>query len=208
MKITILGGPGSGKGTLGSLLAEHLSIKHISLGHVLRQSKNADVIKTITAGQLVSDETAIETLQAYLADNRIDDFIIDGYPRTLNQAKMLDATINKPDVAIYLNVSTDILESRLVTRLTCACGAIFNLISKRPALNYICDVCKQELSLRLYDTVDTIKDRISIFERNIDGILDFYDMQARENVLLTIDASQNIDTVFRVVMQQIETITR
>ena len=179
MKLLILGPAGSGKGTQAKLISEHYKIPHISTGDLIREEIASGSVfgkkleQLINKGNLVSDEDVLKLLKQRL-DASKSGFILDGYPRNLNQAKTLDkiTTIN---AVIFLDVKNNEVVRRLSTRWQCrTCGEIYNTEAKPPAKKGKCDKCSSSLYQRDDDKPQAIKKRLEIFHKDTQPIIDFY----------------------------------
>jgi len=182
MNIILFGSPGSGKGTQAVLLADFLGIRKISLGDILREevkkgSNLGEEIKSyMERGALVSDE-----LVSRVVEENIDKrgFLLDGYPRNLNQAEKLDEILNKNnsdiDSVIYLDIDEQAIVGRLSKRRICkSCGANYSLTNKPAKNKSICDKCGGVLTQRSDDDPEVIKSRWQVFSQEVDKILNFY----------------------------------
>jgi len=182
MKIVIFGPPGSGKGTYASILKNRLNIPHISTGDLVRDEirnkteLGAEIKKYSDAGQLVPDEVITRILKKRLTpDSR--GFILEGYPRSIEQARQLE-NIAKVDVVINLNVPDRVIVDRLSSRVQCRnCGAIYNERTLKPKITGKCDKCGAELFKRADDQPDVILERLKIYKANSSPVLDYYKMR-------------------------------
>lgn len=181
MKAIIFGPPGSGKGTYASRLHDKLGVGVIAMGDIFREIMKEDttlgkkVKGFVEKGLLIPDDIVIEVLKQRLAKaSSKKGFILDGFPRTIEQAKALD-NIAKIDVIIQLTVPDSIIIERLSTRRICKnCGEVFNIRYLRPKVEGLCDKCGGQLYQRSDDTAEVIKDRISVYERQTQPILNHY----------------------------------
>jgi len=181
MKAIIFGPPGSGKGTYTSRLKDKLGVDVIAMGDIFREIMKTDtslgkkVKGYVEKGLLVPDEVVLEVLKEHIAKiSSKKGFILDGYPRTLDQAKALEK-IAKIDVIIQLTVPEWIIIERLSTRRICKnCGEIYNIRYLKPKKDGICDKCGGPLYQRSDDTADVIKERIKVYERQTEPILQHY----------------------------------
>lgn len=206
MNLVILGAPGSGKGTQAARIAEREGIRHISTGDLLREAVAAGtplgkrVAGIMAAGGLVPDEVVIELIGQTLGAGertRRKGWILDGFPRTLAQARALDGVLvkmgEKIDAVLYVDVDAEAIVDRLSKRRTCAsCKAIYHLVSKRPAVEGKCDVCGGELILREDDKPETVRKRLQVYERETLPILGFYE---ERRIVRRVDGSKPIDEV-------------
>ena len=193
MYIIMLGAPGTGKGTVSKLLTEEMDVAYISTGDIFREQISKKTELGIEAetymskGLLVPDEITIKIVLSRLLKEDVKNkgAILDGFPRTIKQAEALDKfltehNMNKKIIAIELEVSDDEIIRRIENRLTCsnrACGEIYNLESKPPKQEGICDVCGSKLKKRIDDNEETIRERLKVYYANSEDLLKFYEKQ-------------------------------
>jgi len=178
----IFGAPGSGKGTYASRLQSKLGVDVIAMGDVFREIIKEDtplgrkVKRYVERGLLVPDDVVIEVLKQRLKKiTNLKGFILDGYPRTLEQAKALE-NIAKIDVIIQLKVPEWIIIERLSTRRICKnCGEVYNIRYLKPKKDMLCDKCSGQLYQRPDDTPEVIKKRIKVYENQTQPILQYYE---------------------------------
>jgi adenylate kinase len=181
MNFLIFGPPGSGKGTYATRLEAKLGMTAIAVGDVFR-----DAIKQGTAlgkkvdsylksGQLVPDDVVIEVLEKKIHQKEgRTGFILDGFPRTIQQAEALEK-ISKIDAVINLQVPEWIIVARLSSRRICKnCGAVYNVLYLKPKKEGTCDVCGGSLYQREDDTEEVIRDRIKVYEKQTQPLLEYY----------------------------------
>jgi len=181
MRIVILGPPGSGKGTYSSRLATKLGVPHISTGDIFREEiKNGSelgrsISSYVSNGKLVPDDIVNRVMEKRLSrEDCKKGFILDGYPRTINQAEFLEK-FSKIDVVINLNVPDEVIVRRLSSRLICRkCGAVYNRITLPPKVNGVCDRCGGELYQREDDRPEVIRERIGIYKKEVAPLLEHY----------------------------------
>ncbi len=181
MKAIIFGPPGSGKGTYASRLRAKLGVDVIAMGDIFREIMKEDsplgkkVKQYVEKGLLVPDDVVIEVLKQRLAKSSSKKgFILDGFPRTLEQANALDKIV-AIDVVIKLTVPDSIIIERLSTRRICkSCGEVYNVRYLKPKVEGLCDRCGGQLYQRPDDTAKVIKDRIQVYERQTQPILQHY----------------------------------
>lgn len=189
--IVLVGGPGSGKGTHGQALASALGFQHLSSGahfrdHISRATPlGLRAQSAIERGQLVPDDVTAELVQAMLSGcPDASGFVLDGYPRSLAQAETLEDIVQAQGCAVkrtlYLAISDDEMVRRLSGRLTCrTCGRTCPETSQPPAKPGVCDACGGELFRRADDEPATIRQRVAVFHRMIEPLLDFYRRSGR-----------------------------
>jgi adenylate kinase len=176
----IFGAPGSGKGTYASRLQSQLGVDVIATGDIFRQIMKEDtplgreVKSYVEKGLLVPDDVVIEVLKQSLAKTSGRGFILDGYPRTIEQAKALEK-IAKIDVIIHLIVPEWIIIERLSTRRICRnCGQVYNIRYLKPKVDMICDKCGGQLYQRTDDTPEVVRERIQVYEHQTQPLISFY----------------------------------
>ena len=205
MIIILLGPPGAGKGTQAAKISEYLSIPHIATGDIFR-----DAIKQGTElgrrakeylekGELVPDEIVNAIVRERISmDDCRNGFILDGYPRTLNQARALDDMLDDMgksiDVVLNLIVPEDEIVRRLSYRRICRrCGAVYHLINNPPRVDGICDKCGGELYQREDDREDVIRNRLRVYHERTEPIVKYY---KDRGLLVDINGSGSIDEVW------------
>jgi adenylate kinase len=192
MRLVLLGPPGAGKGTLAGLLKEKLGLAHISTGDILREEmKNRtplgqEVKQYIENGELVPDEVVTKLIDHKFSSNDIanEGYMLDGFPRTEQQAKDLDRILKrlgKPlEYAIYLESSLPIIIKRLTGRRVCRnCGALYHIQNKPPKREGVCDDCGGEIYQRADDNEETIKTRMEVYMKSTEPIITFYKAQGK-----------------------------
>lgn len=183
--LIFIGAPGSGKGTISNLLMELAPLAHISTGDILRDEIKRDTelgrqaAVIMKEGGLVSDEIVVGMVKERLAkDDCKAGFILDGFPRTLNQAELLNKVLADLgmtlDAVVFFNVKDETLLARLTSRLSCKCGAVFNKLGMPPKVEGICDKCGQELFQRADDSLETAQNRLSVFYKQTQPVIDYY----------------------------------
>ena len=207
MRIVLLGGPGSGKGTQAKMLTEKYSIPQISTGDIFRAAVKEGTPMGLKAkeymekGELVPDDVVVGVVEERLAKPDLDGgFMLDGFPRTLPQAEALDkimANMSKPiDHAILVNVPDEELMKRLTGRRTCKnseCGKMYHVMFNPPKKEGICDACGGELYQRADDSEATIRERLNVYHDQTAPLVDYYD---KKSILRKIEGVGPIDGIF------------
>ena len=204
MNIIIMGPAGSGKGTISSTIVEKYHLTHISTGdmfryHISNNTELGQLAQQYTnAGKLVPDEVTIEMLKNRLAQDDVKNgYLLDGFPRTLAQAKafeVLSKEINQEvDCVLSLVLPLDLLIERITGRRVCPnCGASYHIKNVKPKQDGICDVCGGELIQRKDDTEEKLMVRLSEHDRNTAPVIKYYDSIG---LVHEIDASLSINDV-------------
>lgn len=187
MKIILLGPPGAGKGTQAKVICEHLSIPQISTGDMLRSAIGAGhptglkAKALIDQGQLVTDDIVIALVKDRVEESDCQSgFLLDGFPRTLMQAKSLhDANINI-DFVIYFHVSDEVIVNRMAGRLThLPSGRVYHAQANPPRVAGIDDVTGEPLTQRKDDTPDTVRHRLSVYHEQTEPLVDYYKQRSQ-----------------------------
>jgi len=216
MKLIILGAPGSGKGTQAQLIAKKLNLKHISVGDLLRVNINSKTeigIKSselIQNGSLVPDEIITRLLKENLPENN---FILDGYPRSLNQAKILDDFKINLDKIILLELEDKIIIKRITGRKICPeCNAMYHDVFNPSRKKDLCDLCNTKLVQRLDDKINIIQERLIFYRNSIHEIIDFYiheknfkfnNANKNKHEIIKINGDASINQVFKIIIQNL-----
>ena len=204
MRIVLLGPPGAGKGTQAGMISRKKNLPHISSGNLLREAvENGTSIGVkakgyIEKGLLVPDQIVVDIIKDRILKNDcIDGFILDGFPRTLVQAKVLDEMLlglnNKIDVVIYMTASKESIVQRLSGRRICSnCGANYH-VSYVPSLrNGICDKCGGKLNQRSDDKPETILERLRVYRDQTEDLVGYY---KKNGILKEILCDDNIEVI-------------
>ncbi len=181
MNLIVFGPPGSGKGTYASRLQSKLAAPAIAMGDILREMAKGDTELGLTVreymnkGELAPDNVVIEVLKERLAeDDCKKGFILDGFPRTVKQAKALEK-ITKISAIVHLIVPEWIIIERLSSRRICkSCGEVYNLRFLKPKSQDVCDKCGGQLYQRTDDTPEVIKERLKVYQKQTQPLLEHY----------------------------------
>lgn len=215
MIIIMLGAPGTGKGTVGGLLAEYLKIPHISSGEIFRgyikedDDLGKELKKYVSEGKLVPDELTIKILEKRLQEkDTMNGYILDGFPRTVYQAECLDRLLERKNdavsVAVNLSLSDDEIVDRITKRRTCPnpiCREIYNLDYKKPKVDGICDKCGSKLIIREDDNEITVRERLRNYHAISENLIDFY---KNKNILYTVKLNNESNKVSSDIAKEIK----
>lgn len=206
MNIVLLAPPAAGKGTQALQLAKKFGIVHISTGNLFRErikvndelgQKLADIL---ASGLLVEDEIVLEILAARLKEEDCQKgFILDGFPRTVNQGELLQKLLNaqnrKLDYVFYLNVEKEILEKRVSGRRMCSkCGKIYNIYNpaSKPKTDGICDICNSDLVIRQDDNLISYSKRYNEYQTKTVPLINYYQ---QHNLLYEIAGNRSVNEI-------------
>lgn len=205
--IIFIAPPAAGKGTQSNLLKDKYGYVHISTGDMLREIVSSDselgkVVKNIIdKGNLVSDDLIFKLLKSKLNSIKGKPFILDGFPRTLNQALFLDNDLKIDNyIVIYLDLSKEDAIKRIDGRLTCSCGKSYNLndINLKPKIIGICDNCGNVLVKRNDDNLEAFKIRFDVFLNNNKPLIDYY---KNKNKLKVVNVNKGVNEIFNEILK-------
>ncbi len=209
MKIIMLGAPGAGKGTQAKKIAEKYSVPHISTGDIFRANiKNGTELgkkakEYMDQGLLVPDELTCDlVVDRIQQDDCKNGYILDGFPRTIPQAKALDAALakmgEKMDYAIDVDVPDENIVKRMGGRRACTgCGATYHIVFNAPKTEGICDTCGEKLVLRDDDKPETVQKRLSVYHDQTQPLIDYY---SAAGILKTVDGTVDMEDVFAAIV--------
>jgi len=212
MRLILLGPPGAGKGTQAEKIAKEFNIPHISTGDIFRANiKNETELglkakQYIDNGELVPDSVVVAIVEDRIKqDDTKNGFLLDGFPRTENQALALDDALKEMDISldavININVDSQILVSRITGRRICKdCGATFHVEFNPPAEEGVCDLCGGELYQRSDDNEDTVQNRIDVYNKQTAPLIEYY---LKQDLIKSIDGEQAIDKVFTDIVKKL-----
>ena len=214
MIIIMLGAPGTGKGTVASILSQELEIPQVSTGDIFRKNikeqTELGIIadKYISKGNLVPDEITIDIVKNRLNDDDVKNgIILDGFPRTVAQAEALDKILEekgkKVDIVLNLETPEDEIIERIVNRRVCSnqdCKAVYNLILNPPKVEGICDKCGSKLIQRQDDNVETVKLRFENYIKQTSPLVEYY---KNNGVLQTETVSKSINKLGKDVAEEV-----
>lgn len=206
MKIIMLGAPGAGKGTQAEMIAEKYHLPHVSTGDIFRANiKNGTELgkeakSYMDRGVLVPDELTVKILMDRVAqDDCKDGYILDGFPRNIPQAEVLDKALaefgDKIDFAIDMEVPDELIIRRMAGRRACvSCGATYHIENVPPQKEGICDKCGEALILRDDDREETVKNRLNVYHEQTQPLIEFYE---KKGILKTVDGTKDMMEVFK-----------
>ncbi|MBD5477004.1 MAG: adenylate kinase [Lachnospiraceae bacterium] len=209
MKIIMLGAPGAGKGTQAKMIAEKYEIPHVSTGDIFRANiKNGTQLgmeakQYMDQGLLVPDELTVKILLDRVAkEDCKNGYVLDGFPRTIPQAEVLDKALSqlgdKIDYAINVDVPDENIVRRMGGRRAClSCGATYHIEHVPPKAEGICDSCGQELVLRDDDKPETVQNRLNVYHEQTQPLIEFY---SKKGVLQTVDGTMDMNDVFEAIV--------
>ena len=205
MKIIMLGAPGAGKGTQAKKIASKYNIPHISTGDIFRMNiKNGTELGTkaktyMEQGLLVPDELVVDLVVDRLSqEDCANGYVLDGFPRTIPQAKALLAAKHKVDFALNVDVPDENIVRRMSGRRACIrCGATYHIEFAPPKVEDTCDACGNNLVLRYDDTPETVQKRLGIYHEQTKPLIDYY---TEIGILRTIDGTVEIEEVFQTIV--------
>ncbi|NLK25884.1 MAG: adenylate kinase [Euryarchaeota archaeon] len=209
-RIVLLGAPGSGKGTQAKRLCDKLKITLISTGDLLREAVRnntplgASAKEYMDAGKLVPDELVIGLIEEKVRGLK-GGFLLDGFPRNLEQARKLD-TITPLNMAIDLEVEENLILDRIVKRRICQqCNEVYHLKARPPKNADVCDKCGGELYQRTDDSEATVRERLKVYRERTFPLIKFYDDRG---ILIRVDGQGSIDEVYRRILDAIDKFER
>ncbi len=213
MKIIMLGAPGAGKGTQAKMIADKYEIPHISTGDIFRANiKNGTELgmeakKYMDQGLLVPDELTVKILLDRVANEDCKNgYVLDGFPRTIPQAEVLDQALTELNETIDFAVDVDVPDENIVKRMSgrracLSCGATYHMEHIPPQQEGICDRCGKELILRDDDQPETVSNRLKVYHEQTQPLIDFY--QAK-GVLHSVSGTRPMEEVFDSIVEILE----
>ncbi len=209
MKIIMLGAPGAGKGTQAKKIAERYGLPHVSTGDIFRANiKNGTELgmeakKYMDQGMLVPDELTVKILLDRVAQEDCKNgYILDGFPRTIPQAEVLDKALtelgDKIDYAVNVHVPDENIVNRMSGRRACvSCGGTYHIVYAPTKQEGICDACGGELILRDDDKPETVQKRLAVYHEQTQPLIDFYQ---KKGILVEVDGTKEMAEVFEAIV--------
>lgn len=209
MKIIMLGAPGAGKGTQAKMIADKYGVPHVSTGDIFRANiKNGTELgmeakKYMDQGLLVPDELTVKILLDRVSQPDCKNgYVLDGFPRTIPQAEVLDKALAELGESIDYAIDVDVPDENIVKRMSgrracVSCGATYHVVHVPPKKEGICDRCGSELILRDDDKPETVKNRLDVYHKQTQPLIDFY---TKKGVLKTVDGTVDMKDVFKAIV--------
>ncbi len=209
MKIIMLGAPGAGKGTQAKMIADKYGVPHVSTGDIFRANiKNGTELgmeakKYMDQGLLVPDELTVKILLDRVSQlDCKNGYVLDGFPRTIPQAEVLDKALAELGESIDYAIDVDVPDENIVKRMSgrracVSCGATYHVVHVPPKKEGICDRCGSELILRDDDKPETVKNRLDVYHKQTQPLIDFY---TKKGVLKTVDGTVDMQDVFKAIV--------
>ena len=209
MKIIMLGAPGAGKGTQAKMIADKYGVPHVSTGDIFRANiKNGTELgmeakKYMDQGLLVPDELTVKILLDRVSQPDCKNgYVLDGFPRTIPQAEALDKALAELGESIDYAIDVDVPDENIVKRMSgrracVSCGATYHVVHVPPKKEGICDRCGSELILRDDDKPETVKNRLDVYHKQTQPLIDFY---TKKGVLKTVDGTVDMQDVFKAIV--------
>ena len=205
MKIIMLGAPGAGKGTQAKMIADQYGMPHVSTGDIFRANikegteLGKEVKSYMDQGLLVPDELTVKILLDRVGKEDCQNgFILDGFPRTIPQAEVLDKALAELGDAIDYAINVDVPDEHIIGRMTGrrafpTCGATYHIVHIPPRQEGICDGCGKELVLRDDDKLETVKKRLDVYHEQTQPLIEYYQ---EKGILRTINGTAAMQDVF------------
>jgi adenylate kinase len=214
MRVVLLGAPGAGKGTQCKGLVERYNLLHLSSGDILRQERAADTElgrkaqHYMDSGALVPDEVIIEMMAGAIEKAPAAGFILDGFPRTVNQAVALDEALDadgrKIDVVLNLQIDDEVVARRMTGRRSCPkCGAVYHVENLRPKKDGLCDRDGTPLVQRSDDSPEVVTNRLETYHRQTEPLVDYY---MNNGTVLTFDADRDPEQVRASIFEKLDSL--
>ena len=212
MRIVLLGAPGAGKGTQCKRIVDKFGLLHLSSGDILRQerSEGTELGKKaqsyMDSGDLVPDEVIVAMMATAISNAPACGFVLDGFPRTVNQAVELDKSLvaagQKIDAVLNLEVVDDAVAERITGRRSCPeCGAVYHIENLKPKVEGKCDNDGVDLVQRPDDTLEVVKNRLENYHQQTKPVVDYYNTNSQ---VCNVDSNRDVDEVTALVMEKLE----
>ncbi len=212
MRIVLLGAPGAGKGTQCKRIVAKYGLLHLSSGDILRQEREAGTElgkkaqSFMDSGALVPDEIIVEMMAGAISKAPESGFVLDGFPRTVNQAAQLDKSLTssgkKIDAVLNLKIDDKVVIKRMTGRRSCPkCGAVYHIENLKPKVNGICDGCGSKLIQRPDDTPEVVTNRLKTYHQQTKPVVGYY---KKNGSVFDIDANSDADEVTALMFEHLD----
>jgi adenylate kinase len=216
MRIVLLGAPGAGKGTQCKRIVAKYGLLHLSSGDILRQERAAGTElgekaqSYMDSGTLVPDEIIVEMMVGAIKNTSETGFVLDGFPRTVNQAEELDKALvsagQKIDTVLNLKVKREVVAQRMTGRRSCPqCGAVYHIENLKPKVEGICDNDGTTLIQRPDDCLEVVANRLKTYHRQTEPVVDYY---KKNNTVCDIDANEDADEVSELIFENLDALVK
>jgi len=216
MRIVLLGAPGAGKGTQCKRIVARYGLQHLSSGDILRNQRatgtelGKEAQSYMDSGALVPDEIIVEMMIDAIEKAPPAGFILDGFPRTVNQAVELDKSLASSgqgiDVILNLQIDDRVIEERMTGRRSCPeCGAVYHIKNLKPKVDGVCDSDDAKLIQRPDDRPEVVKNRLKTYHRQTEPLVDYY---RESRTVCDIDANKGADEVSVLVFEKLDALVR
>ena len=216
MRLVLLGAPGAGKGTQCKHIAAQYGLLHLSSGDILRKEKaertelGKKAQRYMDSGVLVPDELVVEMMAKAIKDVSAAGFILDGFPRTLNQAIELDKSLGrngkKIDAVVNLKIDDEVVSKRITGRRSCPqCGTVYHIENLKPKVNGICDRCGTALLQRSDDSLQVVAQRLKTYHQQTEPLVDYY---KQNSTFFDIDAGREPDEVSVSILEKLDALAK
>ena len=216
MRIVLLGAPGAGKGTQCKRIVAKYGLLHLSSGDILRQERASGTElgekaqSYMDSGTLVPDEIIVEMMVGAIKNTSETGFVLDGFPRTVNQAEELDKALvsagQKIDTVLNLKVKREVVAQRMTGRRSCPqCGAVYHIENLKPKVEGICDNDGTTLIQRPDDCLEVVANRLKTYHRQTEPVVDYY---KKNNTICDIDANEDADEVSELIFENLDALVK
>ncbi len=199
-----LGPPGCGKGTQAQLLSQRKGFSNFDIGKAFREASTGDspnsqeIRSSIQSGQLVPIHIVKKFVSSFLSVNSEKDIVLDGFPRSIEQANLLDEQLEnyRREITrvIFFKIDESLIVERILNRIVCSnCGALYNLKTLKPKVEMICDRCGRKMVKRVDDSTDVLQERAKIYQISTKPLLSFY---KKRGLLSSVDATKSVEEVY------------
>ena len=216
MRIVLLGAPGAGKGTQCKRIAAKYGLAHLSSGDILRKERAAGTElgkkaqSYMDSGALVPDGLIVEMMAGAIKESPKKGFVLDGFPRTVNQAEELDKSLasagQQIDAVLDLKVNDQLIANRMTGRRSCPkCGTVYHIENLKPKINGKCDNDGTALVQRPDDTYKVVANRLKTYHRQTEPVVDYY---KKNNTVYDIDANKGADEVSELISEHLDALVK